>query len=513
MVRLPQPQIAAHPPFVALHERIERVILELRRLDAPLIVACSGGIDSSALLLLVARAQVPAIVVHIHHHLRADAHQDQQHVEGQAQKLGLPCWTVHIAPNDTSKENVSQQLRQKRYDALTEIATHTNGHVLTAHHCNDLLETFIQRVQRGTGLHQAFGLQPTMAWKDTPVHRPLLHLWKDELRALLEACDFPWIEDSSNATMRYARNALRPALAPLLEALDHSPRFADTLAALAAEAQHSQQQPALELDALIRPIHPNLWELPNTALVREHIGHAARLQDALYRFCRHQGLRPRRAALAFVAQAFWEQRCVRRDEHRHHFELNADALHLVRHSNDSIPDAPPIEPSPPVLLPRGVWTTVGEHVLLYEGSADGPPVWARPWRQGDKMRSPHSQRFVSLRKRLTKDGVSIAARNSAVVLLVQKSPPQITLDFEGRPVECTDTHIEHALRHDAIAVPDAQHHADVGGASTTRESLPDTLPQLEVIGAITTVTTTVEIPLYPNQTLRFQRRKKGVTLE
>lgn len=445
-VALPAPAPAAAPLFLPLNRRVETVLHTLRSGARPWILAASGGIDSSAAMLLMARAGVPCLVVHIQHHLRVDAHRDQHVVQTQARLLGLPCHVVHL-PRTTidDRENTAARARRLRYDALTQIAAQLQADVITAHHSEDLLETFLQRVQRGSGLAQVFGLQPTMQWNGVDVHRPLLSLWKHELRSLLAAASFPWIEDSSNASDAYARNQLRQQLAPLVQYLGTSDRFSETLAALAHEAgQLAAQQhalPSLETLFSAPPAHQpptpdavSYW-LDRTHTLAAFDEGASAFQDALYRWCRQQNLPTRRDVLQRVAHAVWNGDSLTRDARGLRFHSTPAGLKITRTAAQSSEETPcqPTRSSVPAyahsddeptrapalvrLLPNEA-VQVGDHRLELVASPASLAVFARPLADGDRFLSPHSEREVGVRKRLTRDGVARIQRDRAVVVLI-----------------------------------------------------------------------------------------------
>ena len=437
------PHAARTPRTIALSARHQRVVAALRAWDRPVVLGASGGVDSRALMLLCARAQIPCLVAHIHHHLRSDAHLDQAMVLEQAQALGLPSFVVHLPKHRDG--NTSDRVRAQRYDALTELAARSGGVVLTAHHAEDLLETFLLRVRRGTALEHVFGLQPVMTWGDTPVARPALALWKDELRALVDDAELPWIEDSSNAETHYARNALRPALAPLVAQLDGDARFADTLAALAGEAAALQRRAPIDLDAWLQPRGPSARRLVDSPELRAALVSPEGLQRALYRWCRARELPTRREGLAFVSARFLARSPAQRDERRVRFDIDLDGLEIRW---DDAREDTPTRIVTPVPLVRDAWTRVGDFEILHtRAPAPHPPgdegahiaadatLWARPLAPGDQIASRHSGRVGSLRKRLTRDGIPAAERDAAIVVLAQRSHMENSLDLHPRPAE------------------------------------------------------------------------------
>ncbi len=189
------------------------------------IVAVSGGVDSVVLLHLLAQKQneeqrkqtveqdspLSLIVAHFDHGIREDSAEDRRLVQQLAGQYGLP-FAYHegkLGP-DTSEA----QARQARYAFLHEVrrSNRADG-VITAHHQDDVLETIILNLLRGTGRRGLSSLKSTDV-----VKRPLLHVPKKELLRYAKREGLAWREDSTNADTRYLRNYIRHRILP---------RFAD----------------------------------------------------------------------------------------------------------------------------------------------------------------------------------------------------------------------------------------------------------------------------------------------
>lgn len=438
---LPAAAAARTPVFIAPSASVHAVLRSLSKRQRPIVLGASGGIDSTAAMLLLAHAGVPTLVVHVHHHLRQDADADQRTVESQAKMLGLPAVTVHLPPPEESQvENISARSRRLRYDALTQCAERLDADVLTAHHADDLLETFIMRVERGAGLPRVFGLRHQMRWNQTTVIRPLLSVWKADLRALVQNTNFPWIEDSSNDSAQYARNYLRKQMRSLVEHVEKSPRFAQTLAQLAEDAsslaQGSQNTPLLE-DHLSTPPEyilqraslgsESLW-IDRILAMRMWSHDAKAFGDALHHWCSTHKIMPRRDVIAQIRGALWEGDAMRRDIRGLRLTVVSQGLILTREplTSESSDVLGPVELQQ---LHADRWTQVGTHRVRLQTVDDEYIVWARPWMKGDRFTSPHSRRKVGVRKRLARDGVSVPDRDRAIVVLAQPSPTHSDLVF------------------------------------------------------------------------------------
>lgn len=174
------------------------------------LVAVSGGVDSVALLhMLQGQPGVDLVVAHLDHGIREDSHRDRQLVVGLAQSYGLP-YVVHEArlgpkvSEATARDVRYAFLRQKMYE-------HGARAIVTAHHQDDVLETAILNVLRGT--HRK-GLSSLRSTRD--IVRPLLQVSKEALVQYAQDQGLVWHEDSTNMNDQYLRNYIRRHLVPRL---------------------------------------------------------------------------------------------------------------------------------------------------------------------------------------------------------------------------------------------------------------------------------------------------------
>jgi tRNA(Ile)-lysidine synthase len=194
-------------------------------------VGVSGGADSVALLeLLRGRGELSLHVVHLDHETRAGASAaDAQFVASLARRWGLPCTIEHRSQVEASlaklPANLSARYRAARFALFRRVIDlYALDGVLLAHHLDDQAETVLQRLLRGSGPAGLGGMKIENVVSGVRVLRPLLHVRRAALRALLTERGVAWREDASNAAMNQQRNRVRhvlmnqPALdAPLLE--------------------------------------------------------------------------------------------------------------------------------------------------------------------------------------------------------------------------------------------------------------------------------------------------------
>ncbi len=202
---------APHPvdPLAPYRERFASHTTDLA---APVIVGCSGGADSVALLALTADAGFAPIAVHVDHGLRPESAHDSRHVAALAGNLGVrfDARAVEIAPGS----NLEERARDARYAALEAARVeHGATAVLVAHTADDQAETVLLNVLRGAASSGLAGMSARRA----ALARPLLGFRRAETTALCEALALPPLHDPMNDDEAFRRVAVRRRVLPMLE--------------------------------------------------------------------------------------------------------------------------------------------------------------------------------------------------------------------------------------------------------------------------------------------------------
>lgn len=174
------------------------------------VAAVSGGVDSMVLLdLLAGQKDLNLIVAHFDHGIRQESSDDRQFVAHAAAAYGLKFEYAegHLGP-DASEDTA----RNARYAFLRGLqGKYQATGLVTAHHQDDLLETALLNLLRGTGRKGLTSLQ------DMPgLRRPLLQYSKSEIRTYAERHGIAWREDRTNLDTAYMRNYIRLHLVPKL---------------------------------------------------------------------------------------------------------------------------------------------------------------------------------------------------------------------------------------------------------------------------------------------------------
>jgi tRNA(Ile)-lysidine synthase len=194
-----------------------------------LIVAVSGGADSTALLHLLLDAGFRNLIVaHFNHHLRGKASiGDATFVEKLAENLNLPS---EIGEGDVPKlatkrkSSLETAAREARYAFLSQVAKkHKTRAVVLAHHANDQVETCLFNFLRGSGIAGLSGMKPRttrmVEGLELELLRPLLLIPKADLLTYLKGGKIRFREDATNAVAEASRNKLRLKVLPLIEGL------------------------------------------------------------------------------------------------------------------------------------------------------------------------------------------------------------------------------------------------------------------------------------------------------
>jgi len=189
----------------------------------PCVVAVSGGVDSTVLLIAAKNAGVPVIAAHVNYGLRdSESDDNQQFCENICSQLQIPLYTLALTAQQTAElksDNIQKAARNIRYDFLERVRRE-NGceFILTGHHFDDQVETVLYRMLRGLGLKTLHGIRH----RNGAILRPFLHLSKEELIAYAQLHEIEWSPDSSNQFDDYDRNKIRNRLLPVLyEVLPH----------------------------------------------------------------------------------------------------------------------------------------------------------------------------------------------------------------------------------------------------------------------------------------------------
>ena len=215
--------------------------------EKKLLLATSGGLDSMVMVDLFKKIPFEFAIAHCNFQLRGiESFDDQNFVQDYAEANGISIFVTQFDTEAFAKDyRLSTQVaaRELRYNWFYELLETENfDYILTAHHSDDNLETFLINLVRGTGLEGLTGI-PSINEKTI---RPLLIFSRQEIENYAKLNAISWREDSSNASDKYLRNKIRHHLVPALKELNP-----DFLSSFQKTQKYLQESKSMVEDAFI----------------------------------------------------------------------------------------------------------------------------------------------------------------------------------------------------------------------------------------------------------------------
>lgn len=256
---------ARHPSIAAALGHVRSALAQVDVSEPPrILVACSGGADSTALLGLLATLadsdRLTLTVGHVDHGLRAASADEAIHVARLAERLGLASRSTRLAL--APGPGLPARARDARREALREQAASCGATVIALGHTQtDQAETVLMHATRGAGLAGV----AAMAVFEAPWLRPLLAIPREHTRALAQRLGLAFVDDPSNLDLGHPRVRMREQVLPALRR--ENPRVEAALAGLAAHAAEAEE--ALEAwaarEAAARREGPGRWSTAGLA--------------------------------------------------------------------------------------------------------------------------------------------------------------------------------------------------------------------------------------------------------
>lgn len=186
--------------------------------DKKLLIACSGGLDSMALAELLVDLAYNVTLAHCNFSLRGIASdEDAQFVKNYGNDRDIKVHNIRFDTHQYAKDHklstqlAARELRYQWFDKLLD--EYGYDYLLTAHHLDDDVETFLINLSRGTGLRGLTGI-PARRQK---IQRPLLYFSRAEIYEYALKNNLAWREDATNKALDYTRNNLRHTVIPALK--------------------------------------------------------------------------------------------------------------------------------------------------------------------------------------------------------------------------------------------------------------------------------------------------------
>ncbi len=213
-----QPGVAPALSAVAVHEALRKLAGDGKALRCA--VAWSGGLDSTVLLhaLRTRPPEGPRLMLralHVDHGLQPAAAAFRNFCRRTARRWRLPLAVLRVRVDAREGDSLEQAARNARRAALAA-ALKPGELLLTAQHADDQLETVLLALMRGAGPRGLAGMPAAMPLQHTRLLRPLLQFDRAAIAAYAAAAGLDWVEDPTNADVRFDRNYLRAAVLPAL---------------------------------------------------------------------------------------------------------------------------------------------------------------------------------------------------------------------------------------------------------------------------------------------------------
>jgi len=213
--------------------------------DTNLILAYSGGLDSTVLLHLLAKLKISNpfrfAAIHVNHQMNPNADTWTEFCKNQCRNLGIELHIEHVAVEDKG-EGIEAAARTQRYRALSKYIQSDQDQLVTAHHRDDQAETLLLHLVRGAGVNGLAGMPHRRKFGSGWLTRPLLDFDRQSIQAYAESENLKWIEDESNSDPIIRRSFIRQSVLPILK--QHWPGVVQSLAKSASHLQ--------EADSLLR---------------------------------------------------------------------------------------------------------------------------------------------------------------------------------------------------------------------------------------------------------------------
>ena len=182
-----------------------------------IVVGCSGGPDSMCLLHVLFTNGYQVICAHVNHNIRKESLEEYKYVENYCVKNNIPFEGLTLEKGNKNEK----YYRKKRYDFYKSVATkyHTK-YIATAHHGDDLIETILMRITRGSNLKGYAGFSTRYDENGYTFIKPLIKLTKEEIIQYNEHNQIKYYIDKTNAEDKYTRNRYRHYVLPFLKKED-----------------------------------------------------------------------------------------------------------------------------------------------------------------------------------------------------------------------------------------------------------------------------------------------------
>lgn len=388
-----------------------------------LLIACSGGLDSIVLVKLLHKLQIDFSVAHCNFKLRGkESDEDERFIIELAEKLQFPVFRIDFDTKKYAKEHklsIQMAARNLRYDWFKKLATEYNfEYILTAHHADDNLETFLINLSRGTGIEGLTGIPEI----NEIFIRPLLPFSRTEILKFAKDNTLEWREDSSNSSIKYLRNNLRHEVIPNLKSVN--PQF---LSNFNTTIEHLKQSNEFIKEQVLY-LKKELFEISENECVKISIGNLHKLgnpKTSLYFLLKDYGFK----AWEDIEQMITAQSGKQVFSETHRLVKDRDYLLLTNISEEisdrkySIP-----EDESMIMIPPGTLkfknteeiSDVNLNTVYVDKEKLKYPLTVRKWQEGDYFYPLGMKGKKKLSKYFKDEKLSILAKERVWLLCSDK---------------------------------------------------------------------------------------------
>ncbi len=198
-------------------DQVLEYLKKLFKKDDTVVVAVSGGPDSTLLLYLLAQIKdINIVVAHVNHKLREESEEEALFVKKLALDRGFLYEYMEI--KEYNHDNLENEARQKRYSFFKELVNKYHAkYLMTAHHGDDLIETILMRLVRGSSIKGYAGFKKVVNEGNYKIVRPLITITKEDIIKYLDENNIKYYIDKSNYSLDYTRNRYRMQVLPFLK--------------------------------------------------------------------------------------------------------------------------------------------------------------------------------------------------------------------------------------------------------------------------------------------------------
>ena len=185
-----------------------------------IVIGLSGGPDSMCLLDIIRslNKNIKIICAHINHNIRKESFEEQEFIQKYCKQNDLVFETTTFDKKSEDQDYNELELREKRYAYFSTLIKKYNAkYLFTAHHGDDLIETILMRITRGSNLKGYSGFQVETKKKDYKVIKPLIFMTKEDINEYNKERNIPYVLDKTNDEDNYTRNRYRHNVLPFLK--------------------------------------------------------------------------------------------------------------------------------------------------------------------------------------------------------------------------------------------------------------------------------------------------------